>query len=141
MSRIRSTDGDHTATGVIDTLLSAYPAGVQELAREARKTLQTWLPGADEAADFSARLLAFSYGPGYRGAVCTLILSQSGVKLGLVNGAALDDPNELLAGSGKVHRHVQLRTPEDLQRTGLRQLVGGARAMCLKRLEDRARKP
>jgi hypothetical protein len=47
--------------------------------------------------------------------VCTLILSKSGVKLGLVGGAALSDPYGLLAGTGKVHRHVQLRAPEDLK--------------------------
>jgi hypothetical protein len=67
--------------------------------------------------------------------VCTLLFSKSGVKLGLVDGAALPDPYGLLAGTGRVHRHVQLRAPQDLKQAGLKQLVLGASAACKKRLE------
>ncbi|MBZ5675725.1 MAG: DUF1801 domain-containing protein [Acidobacteriia bacterium] len=123
------------ANVAIDALLRTYPEDVQTLLRQARKTLGEWLPGAVESVDESARMLAYRYGPGYKGMVCTLLLSKSGIKLGLVGGAALADPRGLLAGSGKVHRHVQLRTVEDLQRAGLKQLVLGARAACRKRLK------
>jgi len=121
----------------IDTLLRSYPEDVQILARQARKTLREWLPNADERADPSARMFGYSYGPGYKGMICTLILSKSGIKLGLVGGAALADPRGLLAGTGKVHRHVQLRTVRDLQQAGLKQLVLGASAACHKRLDSR----
>jgi hypothetical protein len=120
----------------IDALLRSYPEDVQILARQARKTLREWLPNAGEGVDESARMVGYSYGPGYKGMVCTLILSKSGVKLGLVGGAALADPRGLLAGTGKVHRHVQLRTVGDLQQAGLKQLVLGASAACRKRLDD-----
>jgi hypothetical protein len=119
----------------IDTLLGSYPEDVQTLVLQARKTLRQWLPDAAESVDESARMLAYRYGPGYKGMVCTLLLSKSGIKLGLVGGAALADPHGLLAGTGKVHRHVQLRTVEDLQQAGLKQLVLGASAACRKRLE------
>jgi hypothetical protein len=124
------------ANTAIDTLLRAYPEDVQILVRQARKTLREWLPNAGEGVDASARMVAYRYGPGYKGMVCTLILSKSGVKLGIVGGAALADPHELLAGSGKVHRHVQLRTVRDLQQAGLKQLVLGASAACRKRLDE-----
>ena len=127
---------DRTAgNAAFDTLLRTYPEDVQILAREARKTLREWLPNAGEGVDASARMLAYHYRPGYKGMVCTLILSKSGVKLGLVGGAALADPHGLLAGSGKVHRHVQLRTVRDLRQAGLKQLVLGASAACHKRLD------
>jgi hypothetical protein len=119
----------------IDTLLRAYPEDVQILTLQARKSLREWLPDAGESVDESARMLAYRYGPGYKGMVCTLLLSKSGVKLGLVGGAALADPRGLLAGTGKVHRHVQLRTVEDLQQPGLKQLVLGASVACHKRLD------
>ena len=119
----------------VDALLRSYPEEVQILARLARKTLREWLPNAGESVDASARMLAYRYGPGYRGMVCTLLLSKSGIKLGLVGGAALADPRGLLAGAGKVHRHVQLRTVEDLQQAGLKELVLGASAACRERLE------
>jgi hypothetical protein len=124
-----------TANAAIDTLLRSYPEDVQMLVRQARNTLREWLPKASEAVDASARMLAYGYGPGYKGMVCTLILSKSGVKLGLVGGAALADPRGLLAGTGKVHRHIQLRTVPDLQQAGLKQLVLGASAACHKRLD------
>ena len=120
----------------IDTLLQAYPANVQILARQAMEMLREWLPNSGEGVDSSARMVGYRYGSGYKGMVCTLILSKSGVKLGLVGGAALADPHGLLAGSGKVHRHVQLRTVRDLQQAGLKQLVLGASAACHKRLDQ-----
>jgi len=54
-------------------------------------------------------VVGYGYGPGYKGPVCTLILSKTGVKLGLPYAAALSDPDGLLEGTGKVHRFVQLR--------------------------------
>jgi hypothetical protein len=87
----------------------------------------------------TARLISYAYGPGYKGTVCTLILSKTGIKLGLIGGATLPDPEGLLAGSGKVHRHVQLSAPEDLRRPGLKQLVLEASAVCRKRLDAATR--
>jgi hypothetical protein len=118
----------------VDALLREYPDEVQKLAREARRAVREWLPGADEGVDASARLLSYSYAPGYKGAVCTLILSKKGIKLGLVGGATLPDPRGLLEGSGKVHRYVQLSTPDDLKKAGLKALVHAARAACQTRL-------
>ena len=118
---------DRKAKAPIDTLLRSYPEDVQVLVHQARETLREWLPNVDEGVDASARMVAYRYGPGYKGMVCTLILSKSGVKLGLVKGAALADPHGLLAGSGKVHRHVQLRTVRDLEQAGLKQRNAPAR--------------
>jgi hypothetical protein len=99
------------------------------------KTVREWLPSAAESVDASDRMVAYSFGSGYKGMVCTLILSKSGVKLGLAGGAALSDPYGLLAGAGKVHRHVPLRVPQDLKQAGLKQLVLDASAACKSRLE------
>ena len=49
------------------------------------------------------------YSPGSKGTVCALILSKTGVKIGLFRGSELPDPKGLLRGSGKVHRHVAPR--------------------------------
>lgn len=107
----------------IDELLGGYPAAVRETANAARSLLHAALPDIEEKADFSAKLIGYSYGPGYKGVVCTLILSKTGVKLGVFRGAELPDPKKLMAGEGKVHRHVQLRSPADLKRPGLKALL------------------
>jgi hypothetical protein len=111
------------ASRTVENLLTAYPAEVQTLAAAARKALRKWLPGVEEKADLSAPVIGYGYGPGYRGTVCTLILSKSGVKLGLVRGVDLADPRGLLEGSGKVHRYIQLRAVSDLRKPGVSELV------------------
>jgi hypothetical protein len=106
-----------------DDLIGAYPPGVQTLALQARTLLFELLPGAEESVDSSGPYVSYGYGPGYKGVVCYMTISRTGVKLGIAGGAALDDPHGLLEGSGKVHRHVALRAPADLRRRGLKPLV------------------
>jgi hypothetical protein len=117
----------------VEAFLARYPTEARELAHAARSRLADALPGAQESVDTAAKLLAYSYGPGYKGLVCTLIMSKTGVKLGIFRGAELPDPAGLLQGTGKVHRHVQLRRVEDLDRPGLRHLLETALAAWRKR--------
>ncbi len=114
------------AENEIDAFLAKYPAEVGELAQAARRLLNEMLPKAEETLDQSARVIGFGYGPGYKGCVCTLIMSQKGVKIGLFRGSELPDPKGLLAGSGKVHRHVALQTLADLKQPGLKPLIKAA---------------
>ena len=86
------------------------------------------MPGAAETLDSAAKLIGYGYGPGYKGLVCTLLLSKTGIKLGIARGSELPDPEQLMKGSGKVHRHVQLRTKEDLHQPGLKPLIAAALA-------------
>ena len=104
-------------------LIARYPDEVQALAAGAAALIRRLVPGVEESADPTAGLLAYGFGPGYNGMVCTLILSQKGVKLGLVRGAELDDPRRLLQGTGKVHRYVQITTPVDLRQPGVSPLI------------------
>ena len=114
------------ATRTVDTLLAAYPPDVKALTLAARKFVLDALPAADERVDPSVALIGYGYGPGYKGLICTLILSKSGVKLGVARGAGLPDPRGLLEGSGKIHRYVPLNRPSDLRRPGLKQLMKSA---------------
>jgi hypothetical protein len=109
-------------------ILKSYSPEVQALTNKARRLLLKLLPGAEERVDPSAAVLSYGYGPGYRGMVCTLILSKTGVKIGLVRGAELTDPVGLLEGSGKTHKYVQLHTASDLNDPDLKQLIKAARA-------------
>jgi hypothetical protein len=111
-----------------DAFLEAYPDGVRELADAARKALAKALSGAAEGVDKPAKMLRYSYGPGYKGLVCTLLMSKTGVKVGIFRGSELPDPAGLMQGAGKVHRHVQLRTAADLERPELKQLLAAALA-------------
>jgi len=121
----------------VETFLAAYPQEVRDVAMAARALLAEALSGAEETLDESAKLLGYGYGPGYKGVVCTLLLSKTGVKLGIARGSELPDPKRLMQGSGKVHRHVQLRTTADLEQPGLKPLLKAALTAWKKRTGDR----
>jgi hypothetical protein len=117
----------------IETFLASYPAEVRDLAHAARRMLLGALPGSEETLDETARVIGFGYGPGYKNCVCSLIMSQKGVKVGIAYGATLPDPDRLLQGAGKVHRHVALKSIADLKQPGVKSLVKAA----LKAWKDR----
>jgi hypothetical protein len=107
-------------------LLAKYPDDVQKLALQTRKFILQVVRQAREGVDSSAPVVGYGYGPGYKDTVCTMILSKSGVKLGLAWGAKLPDPEKLMGGTGKVHRYVQLTRAADLKRRGLKPLLRAA---------------
>lgn len=110
----------------VTSFLHTYPRDVKVLAAATRRMVKRVLPGTSEAVDTSRKLIFYRYGPGYKGLVCTLILSRTGLKLGIVRGAELRDPEGLLRGQGRVHRHVQLTEVADLKHPGLAALLRSA---------------
>jgi len=49
------------------------------------------------------------------------------VNLGFNDGAALDDPKNILLGNGNRIRHISIKTPEDLKRPELRAYIRRAK--------------
>ena len=107
-------------------LLAPLAPDIRALVLSVRKLVLATLPGAMEIADSKARVIGYGYGTGYRELVATLILSKKGVKLGLVGGASLPDPDRLLAGSGKVHRHIAFTEPSGVGRPPVEALLRAA---------------
>jgi hypothetical protein len=54
---------------------------------------------------------------------CFYMVGKNHVTFGFHFGTSLKDPHGLLEGTGKNLRHVKLRSVEDLQQKGLRELV------------------
>jgi hypothetical protein len=54
---------------------------------------------------------------------CFYMVGKHHVTFGFHYGTLLDDPEELLEGTGKNLRHVKLLTVEDLENKGLKELV------------------
>ena len=103
-----------------------YPAVVPDLARRLRELIRSTLPDAREELDRPGRVIGYSYGPGYAGLVCTIILSKKAVKLGVVGSASMTDPANLLEGAGKRHRYVAFAQASDFERPGIRDLLRAA---------------
>jgi hypothetical protein len=115
-------------SAAFEKALTKYPADVRALARSARAFVLKLLPGAEETVDDSPLQAGYGYGAGYQNLICTLLVSKSGVKLGLVGGAKLPDQDRLLEGRGKVHRYVQLDGASDLRKAGVARLVRAAKS-------------
>jgi hypothetical protein len=105
-----------------------YPPEAAELAVSLRRVVQDALPDAREELDRSGHVVGYNFGSGYAGLMATIIMSQSGVKLGLVGSADLPDPARLLEGTGKRHRYISFKKPADFHRAGIRDLLLAARA-------------
>lgn len=60
---------------------------------------------------------------------CFYMVGKNHVTFGFHYGTSLDDPERLLEGTGKNLRHVKLRTVEDLEKKGLKELVLAAAQM------------
>ena len=109
-----------------DVLIGQYDPEIQRLIHAARRTLRLAFPDTTETSDPQAHLLGYGYGPGYKGTVATLILSKTGVKIGIPYGSSLPDPAHLQAGEGKVHRHVAIKDRAELKAPELRVLLQNA---------------
>jgi len=120
------TPGGPPRADEIRLFLECYPSPVMELATSLRGMLRRLLPGAQETLDAPGRLVGYGYGTGYRDTICTLIPGKQGVRLGLLRGASLADPEGLLQGQGRVHRSLYYRAPADLDRPGSEPLVRAA---------------
>lgn len=65
------------------------------------------------------------------GSNCLYVAAQNGyVNLGFYEGARLDDPAGVLEGTGKVMRHVKVRSVDELNDRELIKLVKSAETLC-----------
>lgn len=106
-----------------DDLLGAYRTDVQEIALAARRLIFAAIPNIEETVDAKAKVVGYGFGRGYADMICTIILSKTGVKLGLVGGAKLPDPERLLKGAGRVHRYLPLAQASELSKPATRALL------------------
>lgn len=106
--------------------LKGYPPVIGKIAQGLRAVISSAIPGVREELDRPARVIGYGLGPGYAGLICTIILSKKGVKLGVVYGAELADPQELLEGPGKRHRYIAFTKTLDLEKPGLPSLLAAA---------------
>jgi hypothetical protein len=109
----------------VGDLIGRYPA-IEPIADACRRFLSSAFPGSAETADPKAGLIAYGYGAGYKNVVATLILGRHSVKIGIPHSAGFDDPSRLLAGTGKVHKHIVVESVSDLGRAGVSELLAAS---------------
>jgi hypothetical protein len=118
-------------------MIDRLDAAAAATARLLRQRLLAELPDAGEQPDESGNVIGYGFGSGYKGLVCTIILSKSCVKLGIPHGATLPDPDRLLTGAGKVHRYFVVEDQGAAGDPRLSRLLAEARAAALARFGGR----
>jgi len=117
------TMGTTSTNKAIADLLTAYPQESRNLVLATRTFVLQMVPGALEQVDAKARVIGYGFGATYKDMICSIMPTKVGVTLGIGWGTELPDPEKLLEGTGKVHRHVKLKQKSDLQRPALKALL------------------
>ena len=111
-------------TDTVEQLLATRDARVAELARRLVALIGQLYP--DAVVTVNGGDIGFGSGRGYKGLVFVVSPHAKHVTLGLAGGAQLPDPERLMEGAGRVHRHVKIREAADLDRPVLRDLMTAA---------------
>lgn len=116
-----------TGAAYLARAMAKYAPEVRAVALEALGTLRRLLPGATEFVyDNYALTIAFSPTDRPSHSVVGITLYPRWVNLGFMEGAALDDPEHILAGSGSQFRHVRLTDAAALDGPAIRALIDRA---------------
>lgn len=114
------THGDHT----FDDVVAVSQGDVAEIAQRARALIASVMPGVTEVVWLKQKTIGYGVGPKKMSEhFCYLALNKAHVNLGFFYGADLEDPDGILEGTGKLLRHVKLRSIGDVAQPALRSLV------------------
>jgi hypothetical protein len=104
--------------------IADFSPHIQELARAARQLIHRVYPQVVEVVWVRQRNTGFGTGPKKSTEhFCWLMPASNHVNLGFNYGAELPDPAGLLEGTGKLFRHVKLRSAGQLDDPRLIELV------------------
>jgi hypothetical protein len=104
-----------------DEYLHEKNLGLQEAANQLRALVKKTLPKSKEGVNPWHIPIFESNGP-----ICYYMAGKNHITLGFIRGASLPDPEGLLEGTGKNLRHVKIKSVDDLNRKGLRDLLKSA---------------
>ncbi len=106
--------------------LGQYDKEIAQNVMKLREIISATLPGIKEQVDLPAKMIAYIYGRRYSDMICTIIPSKTEIKLGFYKGTDLPDPQNLLEGTGKISRYVQIKTMEQIESSGIKGLIQNA---------------
>src|SRR3984957_18502424 len=108
--------------------LASYDPHVSELMLALREVVLEEAPEAVESiVKGYAVAIGFSFtGKPMKDGFCHIVAYSSHVNLGFNRGALLPDPKCILAGKGKLIRHITIRDQEELERSFVRKYLQAA---------------
>lgn len=116
-----------TTKGTFEEVISKASPEIQEIAHATRNLLIEVMPDITEVPWGQQKIAGYGVGPKKMSEhFCYIAPFKKHVNLGFFYGADLDDPENLLEGSGKELRHSKLRSLDDVAKPAVRKLVEAA---------------
>lgn len=107
-----------------EEIVAGVSPHARQLAEQARALIQDVYPALVEVPWPKQRVIGYGVGPKKMSEHFSYIsVSRDHINLGFMYGAELPDPENLLAGSGKLLRHVRIEKLEQLSDPALRELL------------------
>jgi hypothetical protein len=114
---------------VFTELMQGSPAPIRDVAFACRSLIYDVLPQTVEMVWPQQRTAGYGTGPKKASEQFCWVTPYTGhVTLGFYYGAELPDPEGILEGTGRLMRHVKIRSPKDLDNSALRTLIQAATA-------------
>ena len=114
----------------VEEFLSTYDQKVQDICIALRRIVQEQLPEMEEILFEGWK--SIGYGTGESRAAKDLLLYlgplKDSVNLGFYRGAILPDTKQLLTGTGKLLRHLKIKSLEDFPSEDIKNLIQEAKA-------------
>lgn len=120
--------GDGMPETELQSFIGRFDAKGQKVFKSVRAALRKRFPSANELGYDYGRQVVIAYSPSERGieGIVSIILSADGVRLYLMNGPELPDPEKLLQGSGRQARYIEVAGVKDLDRPEVEALISAA---------------
>ncbi|HEV2583430.1 MAG TPA: DUF1801 domain-containing protein [Ktedonobacteraceae bacterium] len=107
----------------IEEFLEGYPPEMQVVSRILRARVRDAMPCAREVLFARHNHFAYALSESRADTIVYICPMKEYVRLGFMFGTHLNDPQQLLVGTGKQLRHVKVRTVEEANMPALRGLV------------------
>ena len=97
-----------------------FPSEIKEIARQTRALIYKILPNAVEVVWIKQKNIGFGTGLKKKTEhFCWIMPASKHVTLGFNYGAELPDPKKILEGTGKLFRHIKVKSNSDLSNPDL----------------------
>ena len=119
----------NTRFGTFEELMDITESAMQPIARCLREIVAAVDPDYVEVVRLGDRAATYGVGPKKMSEGYSYIIPYTKwVNLGFYKGAVLPDPDKIMEGTGKMLRHVKVRSAEDADNPALRKLIEEALA-------------
>ncbi len=110
----------------VEQFLATYPQDVQELALKTRELVKAIVPDVRERVYEAYKTIGYGSGTKMDAMFCYIAPMKDRINLGFYRGVVLPDASGLLEGTGKLLRHVKVRSLSELEQPAVRQLITDA---------------